>query len=817
MPKIQRKKNQRRDDIDLYSDIHDSIDSLIQCKSATVTDNASKLARRQIVHAFVNMQDTLTEEERNSEGIDEIVNFGTTFRSAQTNITPLENIVTGTKSICDAVVDFNDPNRDHLVSIELSNIANDWIFTNSEKFHQLWRTAVGEGYLVGGGPAIFEESDAGLYPEYNRNFLFPKGTSLEPNEITYAFERKEFTISQLQELIENTDEDDDSVSIEALETLVDEIKEQIAGNSGSRIGGEEGYNLESNSARDDAYAKSTFEIWGYWEVRTYPDDYPSKNKRGSQYISHILFVDQCVVGTASNKRKGVDINTIIFQEEIAFENPEEWLVMMIFDEEIGGTKNVDTLRGIGEAFYKPAVKMEELFNMKMEGALASSVPYLIEKEGANPDEVLDFQYGDPFLPKGTEFAQVPNTARELNPIVSELTGVVSGIASSGQSNTGRGQELRQQAVERQDNTQIIKNNRINRAYMKLSKLIDLILNRALNLEPDTGTKDYMTIKGFQDALDRAIVHIFNLNDEQNPGDDTIGDTKTAMKKAKDVRKKLGERAYGRFKYLRVKARESATGLDRPSEVQNADYILRMVESGRVPAQNAPALLQRAVAYQTQNSDIAELVASPPEQIQTEQIERAAGEWMVIGRRALAGEIYPIGPRDIDEDHVEAHKMDLIADVNLHGLRPWDQADVVMFTAKVNHTGSHLERMRTRPESADVARQQMQEFQEIIRTAGQIIQILEEQRAEKQQEELSIDDQLVVAKTEKIKAEIEIMGRNFGVDFEDKIDVMRNRVTRAQQNQEHLNLMSRSQVVNEVKAQREFELKKQQLNNGQTNS
>ena len=160
-------------------------------------------------------------------------------------------------------------------------------------------------------------------------------------------------------------------------------------------------------------------------------------------------------------------------------------------------------------------------------------------------------------------------------------------------------------------------------------------------------------------------------------------------------------------------------------------------------------------------------------------------------------------------------MDLIADVNLHGLRPWDQADVVMFTARVNHTGSHLERMRQRPESADVARRNMQEFQEIIRTAGQIIQLLEEERAQQgSEEELTPEQRLIVAKEQKIYAEIEIMARKYGLDLEDKKDTMRNRLVRAQQNQERLNLMSRSQIVNEVDKQREFELKKAQLTNGQ---
>ena len=806
--------------VELESDIHDNVDSLIQCKSSTVSDNINRIERREIVHAFTNMRDTLTEEERNEDGIEEIINFGTTFRSAQINIAPLESIVSGTDSVCEVVVDFNDPNRDHLVGVDISNLANEWFFHSNEKFLQFWRTATGEGYLAGGGPAVFEEEGVGLFPDYNKNFLFPRGTSLDPDEMTYAFERQEFTINQLHELIKRTDDNDKSVSKESLKSILEEIKEQIEGNSGSSNDRTEGVDLEKNSARDEAYSKATFEIWGYWEVRTYPEDYKVKKKRGMKYVSHILFTDKCIISTQSDSKNGSDIRSILFQEEIAFEDPSDWLVMLVFDEEIGGDKTVDTLRGIAEAFYKPAVKVEEFFNKKLEGALASSIPYLIEKEGADPDEVLDFEYGDPFLPKGTEFAQVPNTSRELNPIINDLMSTVSGIASSGNSNTGRGQELRQQAVERQENSQIIKTNKIIRAYLKLDRILDLIIGRALTLEPEKGTRDYRLIKGFQECVDNKLIEIFNLVDEGSSSSETgveidqIGDKKTALNKAKEIRAKLGERSYGRFKNIKVKARRSASGLDRPTEVENASFILRLIETGRVPAQNVPALLQRAVAYQTQNTDIAELAAATPELIQSDQRERAASEWPTIGRRAIAGEILEIGPRDIDEDHVESHKMDLIADVNLHGLRPWDQADVVMFTARVNHTGSHLERMRQRPESADTARRNMQEFQEIIRTAGQIIQLLEEERAQQQgdEQELTPEQRLAVAKEQKIYAEIELMARKYGLDLEDKKDVMRNRIVRAQQNQERLNLMTRSQIVNEVDKQREFELKRSQSNN-----
>ena len=813
-------------DVELESDIHYTIDELIQAKSCALYDNSNRIERRKIVHAFTNMQDTTTEQERDDQDIEEIINFGTTFRSAQTNIAPLESIVTGTDSLCDLVVDFNDPNHDHLLGVEISNVANEWLFNSNEKFQRFWRTVTGEGYLVGGGPAVFDDEEVGLFPRYNRNIFFPLHTSLDPDEMTFAFERREFTMSQLKELIKHTDDDDSMVSKASLEAIIEEIRDQVEG--GASVNHEttnHGYDLETNSSREQEYNNITFEIWGYWEVRTYPDDYKDKSKRGLKYVSHILFSDTYINsessrdnGTDSKSQKGSDIRTILYQDKIAFSDPREWLVMMVFDEEIGGEKTIDTLRGVAEAFYKPAVKIEEFFNKKMDGALASSVPYLVANDSANPDEVLDFEFGDAFLPKGTEFAQIPNTARELNPVISDLTRTVAGISGGGQSNTGRGQELRQQAVERQENSSIIKTNRIINAYLRLDNILDIVIGRAMNLEAKPGTTDYRLIMGFQSCVDQKIIEILNLrDDEQGEGeivDDVIDDEKsttktTALAKAKQIRKKIAMREFGKFKYFKVKARRSASGLDRPSEIENASFILRLIETGRVAAQNVPALIQRAVAYQTQNTDIAQLAAQTPDLIQSDQAERAAAEWSTIGRRAVAGEIVEIGARDIDADHVESHKMDLIADVNLHGLRPWDQADVVMFVARVNHTGSHLERMRQRQESAGVARDSIQEFQEIIRGAGQIIQLLEEQRAQEQNngEDLSPADRLSVAREQKIYAEIEILGRNYGLNLEDTKDTMRQRLVRAQQGQQRLDLLNRSQIVREIENQRDFDLKR----------
>lgn len=802
------KKNSKRK-FKIHSDIHEDVSSMIESKDVTVRENLDRIEREKTVHAFTNLRDTMTEEEQNEAGREEITNFGSTLRAAQTNIAPLEAIVIGSDSLVEANVDFNDPNRDHLLAVEIGVVANKWFFSGNEKYHHEWRTTVGCGYIGGGGALNWDDQDSGLFPHYNQNLFFPKGTKLSPEEVTFAFERREMNIHDLKELMASVDDDEEGeyVSHGAIKDLIANIKSQVSSETTYRNIERTGVDLDEGSARDNGMiARTTFDVWIYWEVRNPKEKQP--------FVSKVIFVDGCTISPARDekgkkigKSESKEARGIIAQVEEAFDDPLDWLVMCVFDEEIGGQKTFDTLRGTAEAYYKPAVLIEELRNVEIEGAMQTARMTLIAKEGANPDEVLDFQLGvDLFAPSNVEVLQLPNTGNQIRPVVSDLMQTVSGIASSGHSNTGRGQELRQQAIERQDNTQTIKGNKITKAYMIQDRILDRVVGRGLILSPDQDTEDYRRIKGFQEELDRKIVTIYNLVDDTS--NDDIETPETALKKAAKIRKKVGERNYGRFKYLTVKTRRNATGLDRPNEIENAEFIMRMIETGRVPAQNVPVLLERAAAYQTQNVDIAGLLTNKPEPVSSEQQERAAAEFDTIRRRASAGVILPVGPRDIDEDHVEAHTLDLIAFVNSHGLRPWDQLKVAEFAAVIQHTGEHIERMRQRPESGGVARQKMIELQEIVKQAGGIIQVLEEQKAAQENEELSPDDRLKLAKEQKTYAEIEMLGRKFGVDLADKRDIMRGRVQKAQQNDERMRLLERQQLVNEIQQDREFALKKQ---------
>ena len=128
------------------------------------------------------------------------------------------------------------------------------------------------------------------------------------------------------------------------------------------------------------------------------------------------------------------------------------------------------------------------------------------------------------------------------------------------------------------------------------------------------------------------------------------------------------------------------------------FLVDLLGSGRIPPQIAPGVLQAAVALQTQNPDLAEMVAKNPEPIIRDQQRIAQMEWEVVINRATAGQVLPTNPDDIHADHLEQHLVDLASFVNSHQLRAWDQLNVAEFAAAVEHVGLHIAQMRGVPEN-----------------------------------------------------------------------------------------------------------------------
>lgn len=799
--KRQDKKHDSYNRTDIESDIFTSFGEIVNNKDERVRETLQQFHVKEIVRKFVNQIPTLSEDEKKCLGRDEITNFGTTFRSAQVNIAPLESMVVGTDSLARVKIDTNDPEKDAQLSVEISNLINDGIFNSSEQFDQLWRTAVSEGYISGGGPFLFDDADSGLFPRYVRHLILPKNTGLNSEDITHAYAKREMAIHELYQLQRQFTGKKSDIDVDAIDSLIDGLKDQIENRgSGQGSNGVDNF-LGKDSARDLKcdLEDITLNVWYYYEVRTDTDS----DKR---YVSQIIFVDGANYGGNAE----FSDQLIIAQDDKAFDDPNEWLIMMVFDEEIGGDKTYDTLRGLAEAGYNASLTIEELFNLQIEGAMMTAKPVFKTTDAVDPDDALDFRLGeDTFLPTGLEDPiTFPNSAQQLNPIIGQLINTNAGIQSADRANTGRGQELRQQSVERQANSSQIKTNRVTKAYKKLDRLLTLMVGRLLTLEPVVGTDDYETFRWFQECLEEKIIDVYQLKDET---DEDIGDdSKSVKNQAKEIRKELSEKSWGRYKRFTVKANRLATGFDRPSEIENAEFLTKILDTGLVPSANVPGLVNMAVTYQTQNADIARATIASPEPINADQRQIALMEWDGVLRRATLGETVLTNPTDVHEVHIESHLVDLLAMIQQNGIEPWSQLQVVQFFAAADHINLHFEEYNKRDVNKGRSGQLFSQFQGIVGDATSIIQILQQEQEEAEsQEELSAQDQIELAlkqaQTEKIRLDMQLAAQKFGVSLQDQQSIEQQRQRRDAQGEQRNAILARQQAVNEILDARRLQL------------
>lgn len=809
---MSKKSKKKKSKLKLFSDIHHDTSSLWASLVKTKEHRDDAEQRRELVRDFTNMRNILSDEEVEEQG-EEIINFGNTFEAASANIAPLEALVIGTRQLAKVKVDSDDLPRDSDLGTEITNLANDWLFTGVEKFHSLWRTIIGEGHISGGGFGTYDSDDAGLYPEYSTDLYFPEGSSLDPSDMTYCFKRSSMTINALKELRRAiTDEKDQTRK--QIEKLIEGIESSLQTRGSTAENTTFGSNSYNKSVREEDCSglDAEVEVWKYFEVRI--------NDEGDKYVSLIIFADGSKYDTKSgSKDNDVDQSnvSVIAQIDKAFNDLDLWLMAFVFDEEIGGTKTVDTLRGMAEAYYRSGVMIERLQNAEIEGAIQRSMVTLVPEEGANIDEILDFQLGeDLFAPSNVGVLELPNNSGSLRSASNALSQNVAGIASSSVSNNGRGQELRQQALERQEISFLIRNNRNIKALNKIATMVTIIIHRALYIEPTKGTEDYQKIKGFQEEVDRAIIRIYKLDDDvENDGVDEDEDEKSAKGQAKKIRRRLAKRRFGRMRHIRVTVSESGLP-DRATNMENADFVLRMIETGRVTPELVPQLLDMVANIFTGSTDIADALSANPEPIRADETYKARVEWETITRRSAAGLTLPTNQKDVDDIHVEEHITDFVAMVNMNVVRPWDKLDVLKVTGATDHIAEHIQKMLGKPESRGAAAQYQEELKQLVSQAIVISQELEDRRIAEGDPNKSPEDRLIEARTALTYAQIEDLAVKRGIKIADVEDIMRNRRVRADQNDDRLAITRRQALASEVNADRTFLAKKdERTNQGQS--
>jgi len=262
-------------------------------------------------------------------------------------------------------------------------------------------------------------------------------------------------------------------------------------------------------------------------------------------------------------------------------------------------------------------------------------------------------------------------------------------------------------------------------------------------------------------------------------------------------KALAKRTYGRFDFLKVRAKRVSGNGNRDQQLGTADWIMKNVQN--FPPASRPLALKMATQLQTNDPDLADALVQLPKAILNAQKVTAENEADTIRRRSALGQVLPTMPDDIHNDHVPVHLQDMQALVARHEFRPWDKLDLLEFTGLVEHTGEHIEIMLANPVSNMEAKIFLRDYQMIVQGAQAIAAEVQE-REGNEANQLSPKEQ---ADLQLKWNDQQLKAMQFGLKTEDTKKLWENREARAMQS-------SRSQYAKEVSESRRLELEQSKV-------
>jgi hypothetical protein len=749
------------------SEYHENADDLIHAMRLAWDNTKDRINRLKIVRAFTNMMNTMTPEEAEQLGRTEITNYGLTHRDMLQQESQFTSMVTVTNALLDLVVDTDNAEQDSVTGMRISEAINRHAIHFKGKFANFWRKAAGEIVIAGGVPATQNEL-YGWLPRVRPDMFFPQETSLDADEITFAFDPKELSISDLKNLSKAVAEGKDSryIDKENIDKLIEKIEEQIKDDS--KVYSNYGEIQQSSRSGGKNQKSITVSAYWYYEVKY--------EENGNRYVSATLFIDGVQgIDFSRDPRNDKDSSgsaKIIAYIDRAFENASDWIHMVCVDSEIGGVKNMDTLRGVAEMTYPASLEMAELLNLMMEGDKIRARPKFKVLDGGDLDALQKWNaVQELYMPHWLEEAPFKGNSNSLMTPMSMLSQTAASMTGGAMSNGPQGGELRQQAMERQQNSAMLQTNRVSEAYNHMESILETVVWRILAGPVKPGTEGYHEIMRIRETLDRYQIPY----------------------------KQLASRKHGQFQYIRVKVRRSIGNGDRVQQLETAKRIVEIYSPHLPPASRALAL-RRAIELEVQDPDLAETLVKVPKAIINAQKITAENEHDTIRRRAPLGQVLPIADDDVDQDHIPIHLIDMQAHIATHQHRPWDMLDVLVFAGETEHTGMHITRLMENPATHPEGAQFIQDYQNITQAAQAIIQEVEEQQGQQQQQGIdptkSAELQL---KAEKLRLE----AMKIGMAAKDKEDLRDNR------NQKE-NLAKRSQFINEVNEDRRLKIEQQRL-------
>jgi len=696
--------------MDLKSKYFGTLSGLIFEKDRIKNKHVERREREAIVLDFYNGQPIMTEGDAEDEQLADITNHLMGYSNMQTLETKLYSIWSTSNKIVDVdVMKGKDVEETERFSDLINSYLNKAIYS-TPRFGAFWRSVAGEIAISGRVACVYRE-DADWCPTVQPNMMLPDSMGTDASEATYAFIPRDMTIADLKNMLtDDSDEDSDedksidselsdgtSTNNAVIKQLIKAIEDNIADdNNDSNQDNIKEKRAATNTDAPMRGDKTSITVWYYYETR-YDKDKKSK------------VVDVTIFTDTFRNTGDTPPQAIIAYLPAHYDRTPSWMHLIVIDASIGGEKRFSTAKGIGEISYNSDVDAEEFLNRIMEGEKIRAVPRMRRTQGTSTDALLQWNMQeDSIIPEGLEPAKLEGSSN-LAGALSLLQRNSSSITGSATANTGQGQELRQQAVERQGNTASTQNSRISDLYKSLDMLMAEIVRRFFKGDIEGGSPGFNEIMWFRKMMKAKGVPIEDLASEE----------------------------FGFFNHIEVKAVRSSTSGESDADLQSAQLLMNNL--GNYPAAVRPILVRRFTTLITGDPEFSDRLVELLPKIVSAQRVTAESEFEQIARDSTLGMTTPIGADDVHQEHAPSHIKHLKVIIQDAEFSPWTRREALHFGAMQQHAQLHIDEMLINNTSLAEGQALSQELANVVGQADGLLADLVAREAEEADNGQSAED------------------------------------------------------------------------------
>jgi|TARA_R110002167_G_scaffold150637_3_gene344394 hypothetical protein len=692
--------------------------------------------RQKELRNFYNGRPIMTEDEADEENIEEITNHLIGFSNMQVHETRMYSMWSTSNKLIDVNVTEGEIEDREKSSEWINKYLNRAIY-NTTRFGAYWRAVCGEISMAGRVACVHKE-DSDWCPSVVPKILLPDSVGTDSSELTYAFAPKELTYAQLEAMLttesevsgeseDEIEEDEDSVEDQVfinekiVRQLMDTIDNQIENNDSQMNTGSESELPEaSNTDSVERSNKTTVNLWYYYEVRF-------DETKDHKVVDLLIFTDEF-----RNKDAEPDAEDAGVYEQVAhypayYESPSQWMHLIVIDSSIGGDKRFSTAKGIAEITYNSDIDSEELLNSIFSGEKMRATPRFQQGAEANEDKLLGWNPVESTLVPGgiTEFQFKGGTGGLQNPL-SLLRQNSSAQSGAGHSNSGRDGELRQQAVERQGNSQATTTSRTSDLHKSMEIIAREIVRRFFVGKVEGGSPGYEEIMWFRKQMDKKSIDL----------------------------EMLAEQSFGFYDNIEVKIVKSSSSGEIDHDLAVA---VRLMENlSNYPAAVRPFIIRRFTTLITGDPDFSDQLVELLPRINSAQRVTAESEFEQIARDASIGEETPLGMDDVHPEHARTHNKHLLVIINKALLRPWTREDAAHFAGVQIHQQLHLDELMSNDTTRAEGEQFLRQFEDLVSEGDKLLsKVSREELEEEGKSEMEIERQLKIEEQQRKGRETEI--------------------------------------------------------------